>query len=133
MRADAYPDRIGTLFRDEDEIAASNDLSEEIKQALANSDNLIVVCSPDTPQSRWVGREIALFQEMGKGNRIYSFLIAGEPSESFPKELYRKPVERLGPDGSVEHVWEEPSRTQPTYGRAMAKVVQLQNGGHYFA
>jgi hypothetical protein len=65
----AYPAKIGTLFRDEDEIAASTDLPEQIKEALARSDNLIVICSPDTPQSRWVSQEIKIFQEMGKGER----------------------------------------------------------------
>ncbi len=90
LRAEAFPDRIGTLFRDEDEIPASSDLSDQIKEALRRSDFLIVVCSPDTPDSRWVRREIELFQEMGKGDRILPLLIAGEPEESFPPELRRR-------------------------------------------
>jgi hypothetical protein len=46
LRREAFPDRIGHLFRDEDEIPASTDLSDQIKDALARSDFLIVVCSP---------------------------------------------------------------------------------------
>ena len=107
LRAEAFPDRIGTLFRDEDEIPASSDLSDQIKDALRHSDFLIVVCSPDTPGSQWVRREIELFQEMGKGDRILPLLIAGEPEESFPPELRRRLVERTGPDGAIEKVWEE--------------------------
>jgi hypothetical protein len=107
LQAEGFPDRIGTLFRDEDEIPASSDLSDQIKQALARSDFLIVICSPDTPSSRWVRREIELFQELGKGERILAVLIAGEPDESFPPELRRRRVARTRPDGESESVWEE--------------------------
>jgi len=82
LQREAFPDRIGRLFRDEDEIPASSDLSDQIKDALAHADFLIVVCSPDTPASRWIRREIELFQEMGKGDRVIPLLIAGEPEES---------------------------------------------------
>jgi len=102
LKREAFPDRIGHLFRDEDEIPASSDLSDQIKEALARSDYLIVVCSPDTPGSRWVRREIELFQELGKGERIIPLLIAGEPDESFPPELRRRRAE--GPEGPA---WEE--------------------------
>lgn len=78
-----YRDRIGHLFRDEDEIPASSDLSEQIKTALARSDHLIVVCSPETPGSRWVRREIELFQEMGKGDQVIPLLIAGFARRTF--------------------------------------------------
>jgi MTH538 TIR-like domain (DUF1863) len=107
LQREAFPDRIGHLFRDEDEIPASSDLSDQIKDALARSDHLIVVCSPDTPASRWVRREIELFQEMGKGERIIPLLIAGEPDESFPPELRRRRIARAGDDGTAEVTFEE--------------------------
>jgi hypothetical protein len=107
LQGEAFPDRIGHLFRDEDEIPASTDLSDQIKDALARSDYLIVVCSPDTPASRWVRREIELFQEMGKSDRIMPLLIAGEPEESFPPELRRRRVAVVREDGGTDFVWEE--------------------------
>jgi hypothetical protein len=107
LLAEAFPARIGLLFRDEDEIPASNDLSDQIKDALGRSDNLIVVCSPDTPGSRWVRREIELFQEIGKGDRIFPLLIAGEPEESFPPELLRRRKWRDLPDGGRQETSEE--------------------------
>jgi hypothetical protein len=107
LLAEAFPARIGHLFRDEDEIPSSSDLSDQIKDALGRSANLIVVCSPDTPGSRWVRREIELFQEMGKGDRIFPLLIAGEPEESFPPELRRRRIWRDLPDGSREEASEE--------------------------
>ena len=105
--AEAFPSRIGRLFRDEDEIPSSHDLSDEIRSALSRSDNLIVICSPDTPASRWVRREIQFFQEMGKGDRILPLLIAGEPDEFLPEELRRRRVVTLRPDGGEEVSFEE--------------------------
>src|SRR4051812_6322427 len=43
--------RIGRIFRDEEELPASADLSQEITRALRQSRFLIVVCSPRAPQS----------------------------------------------------------------------------------
>ena len=85
------PLRIGQLFRDDDEIPASSDLSHQIQDALRASQFLIVVCSRDTPQSMWVRREIEFFRSIGRGNRIFALLADGEPSESFPPELLRVP------------------------------------------
>ena len=52
------PQRIGQLFRDDDETPASGDLSHQIEDALRASQFLIVVCSRDTPQSKGVRHEI---------------------------------------------------------------------------
>lgn len=82
-----YPKRIGVVFRDEDELAASHDLSEEIEAALEASAHLLVVCSPRTPSSEWVNAEIARFKEMGREDDVLALLIDGEPTESFPPAL----------------------------------------------
>ena len=107
LRKEAYPARIGRLFRDEDEIPASSDLSDQIKNALSQSAFLIVVCSPDTPGSRWVRREIQLFQEMGRGGQIIPLLIAGEPEESFPPELLRRRVMVPQSNGESSPEWQD--------------------------
>ncbi len=83
--------RIGRLYRDEDENPASSELGAQIEEALAASDNLIVVASPHTPGSRWIEREILRFQEMGKGDRILTLLIDGDPAGSYPAPLLRNP------------------------------------------
>ncbi len=107
LRAQGFPDRVGTLFRDEDEIPASNDLSDQIREALRHSDFLIVICSPETPASRWVRREIELFHELGKSDKIFPVLIDGTPEQSFPPELFRRRRERLNADGTSELYWED--------------------------
>ena len=104
------PARIGQIFRDDDEIPAANDLSGQIQAALSTSQFLIVVCSPATPKSKWVRREIEFFRSLGRGDRILALLIDGTPEESFPPELLRFERERVLPDGSKTTEWieEEP-------------------------
>ena len=61
----------------------------QIFQALARSKFLIVICSRDTPESRWVGEEIRRFVAIGRADRILALLIDGSASESFPPGLRR--------------------------------------------
>lgn len=82
-----FPRRIGRVFRDEDELPASADLNHEIAQALKESRFLLVVCSPNTPESEWVNGEVAVFRELGRHNQILALLIEGEPVRSFPRSL----------------------------------------------
>ncbi len=81
--------RIGEVFRDDKEMSTQADLSGYLKQALWESDHLIVICSADTPASDWVRAEIALFQYWGRGDRIHALLIDPEPQRAFPAELRR--------------------------------------------
>ena len=114
-----------------DEIPASSDLSDQIIQALDDSAYLIVVCSPDTPVSAWIRREITHFQENGRGDRILALLVDGEPSQSFPPELRLKPPDDSESDGVAEEV--EPvaadvrprgdERTGATHRRALLRIA----------
>ena len=81
------PRSLTRVFRDEEELAASSDLSKEIEEALYESKFLIVVCSPRTPQSEWVNQEVVRFRKLGRNDHILALLIEGEPSESFPRAL----------------------------------------------
>ena len=82
-----FPNRIGRVFRDEEELPSSSDLNKSIEKALIHSKYLVVICSKNTPESIWVEREIKMFKELGRFNRIIALLIDGEPYESFNKEL----------------------------------------------
>jgi hypothetical protein len=57
------------VFRDEDEVPASADLNDQIWAALVASRFLIVVCSAFTPRSKWVEREIQIFNELGRSDQ----------------------------------------------------------------
>jgi WD40 repeat protein len=76
------PGRIFPLFRDRDELPVAADLSEKITDALAHSRFLIVICSPASASSRWVNKEIATFKAMGRGRRVLSLIVDGEPGAS---------------------------------------------------
>lgn len=90
------------VFRDIDELSAGN-LPEQIKQALENSQNLIVVCSPQAAVSHWVNKEVETFISLGRTDRIFPFIVEGNsPKEFFPPSLLALPEneERLGGDAS---------------------------------
>src|SRR5262245_21722303 len=143
LLAEGFPDRVGAIFRDEDEIPASTDLSDQIKEALAHSDFLIVICTPDTPNSRWVRREIELFHELGKGDKILPVLVDGTPETSFPPELLRRRRERIDSQGRAHEYWEEvepiaadlrprdDERRSATEERAMLRLAATLLGCRY--
>jgi TIR domain-containing protein len=85
--ASGVPDRVGRIFRDEEELPASADLSQRIDEALSVAKFLIVVCSCSTPESRWVNEEVRRFQAQGRSDRVLALLIEGEPDQSFPAAL----------------------------------------------
>jgi tetratricopeptide (TPR) repeat protein len=55
--------KLTPIFRDRDELSASPDLGEVIRDALDRSDALIILCSPASASSRWVDQEVAHFLE----------------------------------------------------------------------
>ena len=92
------------VFRDIDELSAGN-LPEQIRQALKNSQNLIVVCSPQAAASPWVNQELETFISLGRTDRIFPFIVEGNsPKEFFPPALLALPKneERLGGDASKQ-------------------------------
>lgn len=93
-----YPKRVGRIYRDEDENPTTADLGTVIDGALQSSGALIVICSTNTPQSRWIDREVERFQELGRGDRIIPLLIDGVPDTSFPHGLLRPDFEPTAAD-----------------------------------
>ena len=79
------PARLTPIFRDREELSSGADLSEKIKAALANSESLVVVCSPAAARSRWVNEEIRHFRSLGNEGRIYCVIIDGDPQASDPQ------------------------------------------------
>jgi WD40 repeat protein/tetratricopeptide (TPR) repeat protein len=86
--------RLGRVFRDRDDLRAGA-LGTNLKQALVNSDSLIVVCSPETPGREWVNEEVGDFLALGREGRIMLLLVEAEPGEeelSFPPALQGKRI-----------------------------------------
>lgn len=68
------------------------DLSEELKTRLRNSKNLIVICSPNSSKSEWVGREIEYFHSLGRADNIHFFIVDGVPNSGNPETECFNPI-----------------------------------------
>ncbi|RKQ96104.1 toll/interleukin-1 receptor domain-containing protein [Maricaulis maris] len=73
------PRRLTPIFRDREDLAATGDLTASVRDALANSDALIVVCSPDAVVSRWVNEEIRAYRQLNPGGVVLAAVLAGNP------------------------------------------------------
>lgn len=74
------PRRLNPVFRDREELASATDLGRKVNEALAQSENLIVLCSPASAASRWVNEEVLAYKRMGRGERIFCLIVKGEPN-----------------------------------------------------
>lgn len=73
------------------------DLDEELKERLRSSKNLIVICSPNSAHSEWVGKEIEYFHSLGRGRNIHFFIVDGTPNSGDPEtECFNPVVKSLG-------------------------------------
>ncbi len=93
--------RIHRVFRDKEELPLATNLADPIREALQNSEYLIVICSPRLPESMWCRKEIETFIEMHDREHVLAVLAEGEPAASFPEELLYREAEEKQPDGSI--------------------------------
>jgi len=108
------PRRLSPIFRDREELASATELGTVINAALQDSACQIVICSPDAASSRWVNQEILAFKRLGREDRIFPLIVAGEPNasslpgreaeECFPPALRF----HLGADGNLSDSPTEP-------------------------
>ena len=95
------PSRIMPVFRDREELSSAADLGSTVTQALSDSENLIVVCSPAAAASHWVKEEIREFIHLGRQDRIFCVIVNGEASASGS-------VAAVFPDAIAEAGMQEP-------------------------
>ncbi len=86
------PEKLSPIFRDIEQLKSGDILSSEILNKLHNSENLIVICSPNSAKSKWVNKEIIDFKIKNGESRIFPIIINGIPNsndenECFPKAL----------------------------------------------
>lgn len=74
--------RLGTIFRDRDELPVAADLTGQINEALAATQFLIVLCSPASAQSKWVNQEVINFKRLKGAGSIIAVIVEGEPYAS---------------------------------------------------
>ena len=72
-------------------------LTEELQERLRASRHLIVICSPNSAQSDWVGKEIEYFHSLGRTSNIHFFIVDGQPHSGNPAtECFNPVIDRLG-------------------------------------
>ncbi|WP_027484714.1 toll/interleukin-1 receptor domain-containing protein [Rhodanobacter sp. OR87] len=117
------PARLAPIFRDRDELASATDLGRKVNEALAQSANLLVICSPHSATSHWVNEEVLAFKRLGRSERIFCLIVDGEPGAS---ELPGRAAEEcfapalrhpLGADGELSHQSTEPIAADARAGK----------------
>jgi tetratricopeptide (TPR) repeat protein len=90
-RGDIIPARIYPIFRDEAELPANGQLTKTIFEALDSTHQLIVICSPNAVNSKYVADEIDYFKRQGHSQHIVAAIIDGAANsvsnECFPDPL----------------------------------------------
>lgn len=76
------PRRLTPIFRDQQDLAAGNDLADVIEGALAASQFLVVLCSPTAAKSRWTNLEIESFKRTRPEGCVLAAVLSGEPFAS---------------------------------------------------
>ena len=81
-------DNLRRVFRDRDELSAGPEWDEQVYNALTQTNNLIVICSPHSAKSEAVNKEIETFIALGKEDQIFPFIVEGDrPENCFPPAL----------------------------------------------
>lgn len=116
------------VFRDTDELT-SGELTEELHKKLDESKWLIVICSPNSAESKYVGDEISYFREKGRSKNIIPFIIKGTPhsreNECFHPQLTLGGLELLGIDVQAEQSKFWRMRFHRAFIRLVAKMFDL--------
>ena len=87
LDAKGVEDGLRPIFKDREELPASENLGEAIKSALADSDALIVLCSPSAAISPWIAKEIDLFKRQHGDANVFPAVVDGEPPYNMPPPL----------------------------------------------
>lgn len=73
------PKNLGKIFRDREELPASDCLDSKLLDAIKQSEFLIVICSPSSARSLRVNEEIAQFVRHRDSRNILCYIVEGEP------------------------------------------------------
>jgi hypothetical protein len=92
------PKRMSPVFGNRAEFPESSRLGTAVRDAIASSGALVVLCSPAAKQSKWIDEEIRAFRQGANPKRIFPVLLEGEPSDAFPSALTEGNAEPLAVD-----------------------------------
>ncbi len=110
-RGEIIPERIDPIFQDLAEQPGNASLGESVRKALEQSKCLVVICSPRSAKSLHVNEAVRYFKQLGRGSRILSIVVAGEPNASDGNKPGLSPAEEcfvpalrypVKPDGAID-------------------------------
>ncbi|MBR5639451.1 MAG: toll/interleukin-1 receptor domain-containing protein [Muribaculaceae bacterium] len=88
------------IFRYVSDLVAQN-LNDGLRQELDRSQYLIVVCSPRSAQSEWVGKEIKHFVDTDRSKKIIPFIVEGTPYSGGEDECFNPELIKAFPNGEL--------------------------------
>lgn len=92
------PASLHPIFRDRSDLESGGHVDKELQAKLEDSERLIVLCTPQSAKSEWVDHEINTFLRLGREDRIFPVIGAGEPyaeneeDECFPPSLRERNI-----------------------------------------
>lgn len=133
----SHPKRLKPCFRYHTDIGI-NELKTELQEKLECSRFLIVVCSPRSAKSEWVGEEIETFVRLGRKNSIIPFVVDGTPYSGDENECYHPVIRKHFPRSDSReadreilgaNVHEEgQGSTRTKWNKAVVKVIAKMQG-----
>ncbi len=125
--------KMGRVFRDQEELEISASLGDDIHEALEQSEWLICICSPRYLESRWCMEELNYFLSLGRRDHVLTILTEGEPEDVFPEELRsrtagnaKEEVEPLAADVRGANVSEVLKKLQNERLRILAPMLGVR-------
>lgn len=103
-------------------------LNEGLSKELDDARWLIVISSPNSAQSEWVGKEIQHFIDIGRRNHIIPFIVSGTSYSNDSNECLHPVLKAAYPDGDILGVNISDYGDDPRIYRkrkALVKVVSL--------
>ncbi|MEO5963306.1 MAG: toll/interleukin-1 receptor domain-containing protein [Thermomonas sp.] len=121
------PDRLGPFFRDREDLSSAGELGPRIQLALADSEALIVLCSPEAARSPWVDNEILQFKRMGREDRIFALILSGEPNAGDQRECFPRALRfELDDHGNIGSTPAEPVAADMRTGKDGRSLARLK-------
>ena len=103
-------------------------LNEGLAKELDDAQWLIVICSPNSAKSTWVGKEIQHFLNIGRRDHILPFIVSGISYSGDEKECLNPVLKAAFPDGDILGVNIDDYGDDPRIYRkkkALVKTVSL--------
>jgi hypothetical protein len=78
------PAKLHRIFRDRTDLKAGGHIDKALQKELEDSECLVVLCTPTRAKSQWVNHECETFLRLGREDRIFPVIGAGEPNSGDP-------------------------------------------------